>query len=293
MIKFFIVSLLTLFLTGCASEIKDDFFAMDTYMTAQIYGTQADADAVKSEIYRLDSLLRWDKINLDNAEVKALMSEAEALKSFTGGAFDVSVAPFLELWGFRDKSYRVPSDWEIQEVFDSHRECIDFGGIGKGYAGKKVRELLLSRGVKSGVISLGGNIQTVGEKPDGTPWKIGIQNPEGDGYVCFVEVADEAVVTSGGYHRFFEADDRKYSHIINPSTGRPAETDVKSVTVISKDGTIADALSTAFYVMGSEGTKDFCKRVQYKYNETDFAVIIVDNQNKIQSLGNVKCERNN
>ena len=293
MLRILMLSFFALLLTGCSNEVKDDFFAMDTYMTSVVYGTQEDSDAVKSEIYRLDSLLRWDKIDVSQSEVSELIIEAEELKIFTGGAFDISVSPILELWGFRDKKFRVPYDSEILEALSLENTSVDFGGIGKGYAGKKVRELLLSRGVTSAIVSLGGNVQTVGTKPDGKPWRVGIQNPDGDGYIGYTDVSDLAVVTSGGYHRYFEADGKKYSHIINPQTGYPADTDIKSVTVVSQDGTAADALSTAFYVLGTHKTKELCERENYLYKNVPFGVIIIDDENEIHCMGEINFERKN
>lgn len=291
MFKILLITLFALFLTGCTNEVKDDFFAMDTYMTSTIYGNQADSEAVKSEIYRLDSLLKWDRIDVTNSEVKLLIDEAWELKEFTEGAFDIGVAPVLELWGFRDKNYKVPAESEINEILATKSDNVDFGGIGKGYAGKKVRELLVNRGVKSAIISLGGNIQTIGIRPDGTPWRVGIQNPDGEGYIGYTEVVDTAVVTSGGYHRYFETDGRTYSHIINPETGYPAETDIKSVTVISFDGAVADALSTAFYVMGCDKTKEFCVNNNFRYKDISFSVIIIDLNDEVHCLGDVDFER--
>lgn len=291
MLRILMLSFFALLLTGCSNEVKDDFFAMDTYMTSVVYGTQEDSDAVKSEIYRLDSLLSWDKIDVSQSEVSELIIEAEELKEFTGGAFDIGVSPILELWGFRDKKFRVPYDSEILEALSLENTSVDFGGIGKGYAGKKVRELLLSRGVTSAIVSLGGNVQTVGTKPDGKPWRVGIQNPDGDGYIGYTDVSDLAVVTSGGYHRYFEADGKKYSHIINPQTGYPADTDIKSVTVISQDGIAADALSTAFYVLGTHKTKELCERENYLYKNVPFGVIIIDDENEIHCMGEINFER--
>lgn len=291
MFRILILSFFALLLTGCSNEVKDDFFAMDTYMTSVVYGTQEDLNAVKAEIYRLDSLLGWDNIDVSQLEVSELITEAKELKDFTNGAFDIGVSPILELWGFRDKNFRVPEDFEIQAELASGNASVDFGGIGKGYAGKKVRELLLSRGVASAVVSLGGNVQTVGSRPDGNPWRVGIQNPDGEGYIGYTDVSDLSVVTSGGYHRYFEADGKKYSHIINPETGYPAETDIKSVTVISKDGTVADALSTAFYVLGTFKTKQLCEKENYLYNDVPFGVIIIDIENDIHCLGDINFER--
>ena len=107
----------------------------------------------------------------------------------------------------------------------------------------------------------------------------------------YTDVSDLSVITSGGYHRYFEADGKKYSHIINPETGYPADTDIKSVTVVSQDGTAADALSTAFYVLGTHKTKELCEKENYLYNNVPFGVIIIDAENEIHCIGDINFER--
>ena len=106
-----------------------------------------------------------------------------------------------------------------------------------------------------------------------------------------VNVEDKAVVTSGGYERYFESDGKRYSHIINPKTGRPAENDIKSVTVICQKGALADALSTGFFVMGSEKTQELCKNTGNKFNDIEFAVIIIKTNGEILEIGNIELEK--
>ncbi len=129
---------------------------------------------------------------------------------------------------------------------------VDFGGIAKGYTSARVMEIFREYGIESGLVSLGGNIQTLGTKPDGSRWNIGIRDPEGgqSDYIAVASVSDCAVVTSGGYERYFEENGKRYIHIIDPRTGRPVEGDLTSVTIFSADGTLADALSTSLYIMG-------------------------------------------
>ena len=129
---------------------------------------------------------------------------------------------------------------------------------------------MAAAGVTSGIISLGGNVQTLGVKPDGSNWNVAIQDPENSSdYVGIISVGETAVVTSGGYQRYFIQNGVTYQHIIDPSTGRPAESDLLSVTIVCSDGTMADALSTALYVLGESGAKN--------YYETygDFEMILV------------------
>ena len=128
---------------------------------------------------------------------------------------------------------------------------VDLGSVAKGYAGDVLTGLLKANGVKSALLDLGGNIQTVGTKPDGSSWRIGVRDPEDEnGYIGVVSVSDKAVVTSGGYERYFEQDGVRYWHILDPETGAPARSGLASVTVVGDSGLLCDALSTALFVMG-------------------------------------------
>ena len=131
--------------------------------------------------------------------------------------------------------------------------AVDLGGIAKGYASDKVAELLKEKGVASAIVSLGGNVYGVGTKPDGEKWEVALANPlDANDYCGLISIENQAVVTSGGYQRYFEENGKKYHHIIDPATGYPAESGLLSVTIISDSGTEADVLSTALYVMGLE-----------------------------------------
>ena len=130
---------------------------------------------------------------------------------------------------------------------------LDLGGIAKGYTSSAMMDCFRSNGVTSGMVSLGGNVQTIGAKPDGSLWKVAIQNPtaeEDADFLGILETKDCAVITSGGYERYFEENGVRYHHIMDPATGKPAESDLTSVTIVSENGTLADGLSTALFVMG-------------------------------------------
>ena len=257
---------------------------MDTVMTLTAYGPNGEAalDQAAEEIRRLDALLstgsaRSEVSQLNRAgegplseDTEALARRALELYEATGGAFDFTIYPLMELWGFPTGEYHVPTEEELAAVLplvDASQvrlsggrlalapgQRIDFGGIAKGYTSDRVMEIFRENGVTSGVISLGGNVQVLGEKPDGSPWRIGIQDPEAPQGtpLAVAEVQDRAVVTSGGYERYFEENGRTYIHILDPRTGCPVEGELASVTVVSEDGALADALSTALYVMGRE-----------------------------------------
>lgn len=155
------------------------------------------------------------------------------------------------------------------------KQKIDFGGIAKGYTSARIMEIFRSHGIRSGMVSLGGNVQTIGKKPDGTRWQIGIQDPDStQGEVlAVVEAEDQAVITSGGYERYFEEDGNTYIHIIDPRTGYPADGDLKSVTIVSGDGTLADALSTSLYIMGYDGAVEY-----WKAHSEAFDMVLVTDQ---------------
>ncbi len=191
----------------------------------------------------------------------------------TDGAFDVTVGPLVQLWGFLEGPRRVPSDGEIAqararvgftkiELDPSNRTVrlavpgmvLDFGGIAKGYALDRAVERLRRAGLRHGLLNFGGEIYAMGTS-DGAdrPWTVAVRHPRRpDRAWQEFAVRDMAVSTSGDYERFFVVRGRRYSHILSPWTGRPVETDVVSVTVVTPSATEADVLSTAFFVMGPE-----------------------------------------
>jgi thiamine biosynthesis lipoprotein len=131
---------------------------------------------------------------------------------------------------------------------------IDLGGIAKGYAADKAKKTLAEHGVRQGLINLGGNVYALGAKEDGSDWRIGLRDPKGQEGSAFIiiNLSDKAVVTSGGYERYFVQDGKTYHHILDPSTGYPAKSDLLSSSIIGTDSTLCDGLSTAVFVLGSE-----------------------------------------
>ena len=272
-------------LCGCGAQRQTgEWFAMDTVMTAAVYGSADALDAVEAETYRLDALLAAQKddseiaaVN-DGAEVvseetAALLRRALEIAAETNGAYDPTVYPLMRAWGFTDGNYRVPADAELDALLQTTGWtevsvdgttaslpggfALDLGGIGKGYAAGRCKEILKAHGVTSALLSLGGNVSALGSKPDGTAWTVAIEDPDGGDYLGTVQIADQCVVTSGGYQRYFEQDGVRYWHILDPETGKPARSGMKSVTIVSADDTLADALSTALFVMGPERAADF------------------------------------
>lgn len=196
------------------------------------------------------------------------------------GAFDVTVFPVVSLWNIGTDQARVPSEVEIKGalknvgyqdiVLDPAARTVflkrpgmglDLGGIAKGYAADRTTEKLKAMGITRGIVNLGGNIFALGTKADGTPWKIGIQNPMSDRgeYIGIVAATDQTVVTSGIYERYFEKDGKHYHHIIDPATGYPAENELAGVSILTASSIDADALSTTCFVLGTEKALEFVK----------------------------------
>lgn len=250
---------------GCDRQTQETVFAMDTVIDLQLWGEDAEEglQQIKTLLRELDD--RWSAtagnsvlgqlnrgidVQLSDGEA-ALLEQVEALSVRTGGAFDPKMYSVSLAWGFYNEAYQVPTEEEITAALAEPRW--DLGAALKGYAGQRAAELLEGLKVDRAMLNLGGNIQTYGEKPDGSPWSIGVRNPDGGDYIGAVTVTGTAsVVTSGDYQRYFEADGVRYHHILDPETGRPAASGLRSVTVICRDGLTADALSTALFVMGLE-----------------------------------------
>ena len=256
-----------LFLGGCAPKeqmTQKTVFAMDTVMDLQIWGEDAAAAAKMLEQKLLEMDKSWSATEEDSVpgtlnrgekisdpEHMAFLQKAQELSERTEGAFDPKLHELISLWGFLSDEHYVPTQAEIDAA--KAIKLWNLGAVVKGYAGQEMAELLKEFDVQRAILNLGGNIQTYGEKPDGNPWKIGIQNPDGGDPIGTVSVTGTmSIVTSGDYQRYFDKDGVRYHHILDPKTGRPAESGLSSVTVICRDGAAADALSTALFVMGLE-----------------------------------------
>ena len=278
-------------------EASRDVFAMDTYMTVTAYGENAEVavDAAQAEIERLDALLSTGDADSEiaklNADGSAELSEdagylterALELYQKTDGAFDIAIYPVMEAWGFPTQNTldqllpltdagNISYDKETKKIsFGVEGMKIDLGGIAKGYTSSRIMDIYKDNGITSGLVNLGGNVQALGTKTDGTKWKIAVQSPDDtEDYLGILSVQDKAVITSGGYERYFEQDGVTYHHIIDPKTGYPAESGLVSVTIVSEDGTLADGLSTSLFIMGKEKAADF-----WREHKDDFDAILM------------------
>jgi len=292
-VKSFIFYLLPfIFLTGCQNQqlYKDTHIMMGTFVEV-ISPEKRAAGIVFEEIKKVEDLL--SKYNPDSeisrlnktGELEAsndtfyLFQKARDFWQISEGAFDITVGPLMDLWGFTDKNYRLPQDEEIKAalkivgfdkiIFDNSKNMvkfsvsgmkIDLGGIAKGYAVDKAVKKLLAENINSCLINAGGQVFCLGDK-FGRPWRVMIKNPRSQsqgGYL--MEVKNMAVATSGDYEQFFLKDNKRYCHIINPKTGYPIQNNIVSVTVIAHDGLTADALATSIFVLGKEKGEELAKK---------------------------------
>ena len=269
--------------------------AKNTPIVATAVTSFTAAKLAESEIVRYESALSVHedtplaRVNAQSgsfvevdAETAELTRRALEIAEETESAFEPMIGPVVELWKIGFDGSRIPSDAEISAALKlvDHRHVqiertpeagwrmriapgqkIDLGGIAKGYVGEAITERLRRAGAVRAVLDLGGNIALLGSRPDGKPWRIGLQRPDRErgSYFAVVLAEDESVITSGAYERNFTKNGKRYGHILSARTGRPVDTDLASVSIIDRDGARADALCTAFFAMGWERSSAFLK----------------------------------
>jgi len=265
------------------------WYGMNTYIICKAIGGKSEGAVIEAEteITRLERMLsrfipdsEISKINLYagigslkiSAETYEVLSFAIRISEMTEGLFDITIAPLVDLWNANHFS-DIPSRMEIQKVMNKicfrdlrlhpvnrtaglrrSGQSVDLGGIGKGYAGDRCMRIFERSGVSSAYLNIGGNVSTLGNKPDNTPWSVGIRHPRlDDCLIGAVKVTGKAVVTSGDYERYFiDRNGNRWHHILNPVTGYPAYKGLVSVTVVADSAMTADALSTALFVAGGD-----------------------------------------
>jgi len=226
----------------------------------------------------------------ENAGIKPVQVSADTLKiiqrslyyaQLSGGSFDITIGPIMDLWGFGKNEQHVPSDEQIKETLAlvDYRKVIvdqdngtvylqkpgmslDFGGVAKGYATEAAAKVLRESGIKHALINAGGNVYALGTKPDGTQWRVGVRDPRNEnGLIAVLSVKDTSVVTSGDYERYFEEGGIRYSHLIDPSTGKQAR-DLIQTTVVTESSTDADILNKPLFVLGRQRGMSFAGNLQ-------------------------------
>lgn len=271
----------------------------------------------KSDVYQLN--------HADGKEITVhpqtafLISESIRFSKLSEGYFDITILPLKELWDFKSENPKVPSresiDKELKKVDYRNIEIgkkavlknnpsiegtnislqnkamIDLGGIAKGFIADELAHLFKERGVTKGIINLGGNILMIGEKEPGTPWRVGIQDPDGmqNSFVGSVEICNQSVVTSGVYERFFEQDGKIFHHLLDPFEGKPADSGLVSVSILSDKSLDGDALSTACFVLGLEKGMALVE----KLDGIEAIFITTDGDfHQTSGVGNYKFEKN-
>lgn len=323
-----LIAALCLCLTGCGKQTTEataQIFAMDTVMEVAAYGPKAEKAVQETEgqIKALENQLSRTKADSDVSRVnhngttpttgltygtRALLPAALEYRDATNGAFDITIAPVMDAWGFTGDSFRVPEQSELDTLLkkvnsdaiqmlgspsDSvtlgEGQAIDLGGIAKGYTSDCVEAVFYDHEIENGKISLGGNVFVLGTKPDGSDWRVGIKDPRNEsGLAAILSLRDAYAITSGGYERYFEENGKTYHHIIDPATGYPADSGLLSVTVVADangpdqewvlpgNGTMCDAFSTALFVMGEEQALDFWRNGGY-----DFDLVLVTEDGRV------------
>ena len=303
-----LIAALCLCLTGCGKQTTEataQIFAMDTVMQLRAYGPQSEA--LENQLSRTKADSDVSRVNHNGTTpttgltygTRALLPAALEYRDATNGAFDITIAPVMDAWGFTGDSFRVPERSELDELLKhvnsdeiqiqeepahsvtlGEGQAIDLGGIAKGYTSDWVEQTFRANGIESGKISLGG-------KPDGSDWRVGIKDPRNEsGLAAILSLRDAYAITSGGYERYFEENGKTYHHIIDPATGYPADSGLLSVTVVAADngpdwagagnGAMCDAFSTALFVMGEEQALDFWRNGGY-----DFDLVLVTEDGRV------------
>jgi len=295
-------------------------FLMNTNVEQKIFGNSVDViyEASIRELHRLENIMSFyreasevsllnrcagvDSVKLSE-EMMLVLRQAKSIALHSEGAFNILLAPLIQLWKTSSEKNELPTLGAIKEIsilcdnenlvldnsegtaYLTHTGCmIDLGGIGKGFAADVCCELYREMGATSAFINLGGNVKTIGNHPDKKEWAVGIQHPGKPRGNCYgaVMCSDLSIVTSGAYERYYEIKKTKYHHIIDSQTGFPSKSDLKSVTVISRNSMQADALSTAAFVMGLEKGTDLI------YNSNCLGAIFFTASNEIYLTKGIK-----
>jgi len=253
-----------------------------------------------SDVSRVNAAAGIEPVRV-HADVFTVIKRAKYFAELSGGAFNPAVGPLVSLWGITGDNPRVPSQNEINDTLplvnarfielDSANKTVfltqygmalDLGAIAKGYAADEAAAIAKRAGVKRAKIDLGGNIVIFGEKPDRTPWRVGIQNPGSNRGEIFgiLQITEKTIVTSGVYERYFEENGKRYHHLFDPSSGYPADNGLVSVTIITDNSMDADALSTAVFVLGYEAGSAFLE----KYSGAEAVFVFEDSVRKTSGI---------
>jgi len=317
----FLMMAALVFFAGCArpKTVQKTETIMGTEVTVTVVARSgqdgaAAIDAAMAEIKRFDAMMSLYKDTSDitrvnlaagkhpvtvSPEMIEVVEAAERVSKLSGGVFDVTIGPLVVLWQMRLRENRVPTEAEIalarsrvgykNIVIDKRASTLflkktgmimDLGGM-KGYIADRARDIIKKRGINDAVLALAGDIWVLGHRPDGTPWRIGVQHPrEHDKTLTVLELSDKYISTSGDYERFVIRENKRYHHIIDPRTGKPSK-GVISATLIGDQGALIDPLTKVPFIVGPEEGIRIVKQL-------GAAAIIVDDEGRVSMTGGIK-----
>lgn len=256
------------------------------------YETSYSMYIENSDIWRINQNA-GKRFTTVSADVLKLIQTAKKFSDKTGGLFDITIAPLTALWNVTAENPQIPDNSEIEETIKLVNyqdiiikgnqvmlkypgQAIDLGAIAKGNACEIIRQVAAEYDIQSGYASIGGNMVVLGDKPTGQPYLFGIRDPQGDAsqYIGSISISGKTMATTGAYERFFEVNEKRYHHVLNPKTGYPAESDFLSVSVVAEDGALADFLSTALFLLGKNA-------LNKAMDEPSLGIIAVDTQENV------------
>lgn len=285
----------SIFLSACSytghEPLQRTGFHFDTMISITLYDTRDESLLDNCFLFckEFENLVSRTKQDSDISRINAALGQPVSVSDttidllklgiyygdLTNGSFDITIAPVSSLWDFKSETPIVPSDTQIKQqlahvnyqnihingntvTLTDNLAAIDLGGIAKGYMADQLKNYLIENNVKSALINLGGNILTIGSKPDGSAFQIGIKKPfdTHNASITSVSSKNSSVVTSGVYERYFKTNNQLFHHILDPNSGYPCDNGLLSVTILSNDSTAGDALSTACFVLGPEQGKN-------------------------------------
>lgn len=238
-----------------------------------------------------------------------VVNTSQKISELTEGALDISANPLIELWGINTDHAKVPDEDEMKAAMgkigwkkikiagntvflEEKGMSVNLGAIVKGYAADEIIKILKSNKVRKAVVDLGGNIYMFGKKTDGSLWNVGVKNPKEPNAAPMLKIstAENSIVTSGNYERYFEKDGIRYHHIFDTKTGKPSASGTASTTIVCSKSILADCLSTAFFVMGEKKTAQVLPAIEKEFN-TEIGVVFIDEKNNYSTLGKIQVQK--
>jgi len=294
---------------------SQESYQIGTYIKISIYADKEAPSTLFDELfYTIDQYEKRISTSIESSEINAineatgiepvvvsdavwqLIQKGIAYGELSDGKFDITIEPLVALWGIGSDHARIPAKEEIQQaigridyktlVLDEEDHSVflpekgmglDLGAIAKGFIADELKAIIIARGYEHAIINLGGNVLTVGHKPNSETWSVGIRDPKGGqtDILGVLHLKDNSIVSSGVYERFFEEDGVRYHHILNPFTGYPEQNSLQAISIVSKNSVDGDGLSTSLFVMGLK------EAYAYASERDDIEVLLITDDNKL------------